>query len=85
MLLVSEMPYFPHRLHEKSSCRSEAKDKALTLNVCLKPSGSSAHLRGAKKIAYLNFGFTEPALPQKRRRVKWCRKVWKVRSSPAWR
>jgi len=49
---------------------SEAKDKTIALNVHLKPSESSAHPRTtnytnlgvAQGIAYLDFGFIEPAL-----------------------
>ena len=49
---------------------SEAKDKTIALNVRLKPSESSAHPRAtnytnvgvAQRIAYLDFGFIEPAL-----------------------
>ena len=49
---------------------SEAKDKTVALNVRLKPSESSAHPRAtnytnvgvAQGIAYLDFGFIEPAL-----------------------
>ena len=48
----------------------DAKDQALTLNVCLKPSESSAHPRAtnytnvgvAQGIAYLDFWFIEPTL-----------------------
>jgi len=49
---------------------SEAKDKTVALNVRLKPSESSVHPRAtnytnvgvAQGIAYLDFGFIEPAL-----------------------
>ena len=49
---------------------SESKDTTLALNVRLKPSESSAHPRAtnytnvgvAQGIAYLDFGFIEPAL-----------------------
>jgi hypothetical protein len=49
---------------------SEAKDQTLALNVRLKPSESSAHPRAtnythvgvAQGIAYVDFGFIEPAL-----------------------
>jgi len=49
---------------------SEAKDKIIALNVRLKPSEPSAHPRAtnytnvgvAQGIAYLDFGFIEPAL-----------------------
>jgi hypothetical protein len=49
---------------------SDAKDQTISLNVRLKPSESSAHPRAtnytnvgvAQGIAYLNFGFIEPAL-----------------------
>jgi hypothetical protein len=49
---------------------SEPKDTTLALNVRLKPSDSSAHPRAAnyttvgvaQGIAYLDFGFIEPAL-----------------------
>ena len=49
---------------------NEAKDKVLALNVRLKPSDSSAHPRAtnytnvgvAQGIAYVDFGFIEPAL-----------------------
>ena len=49
---------------------SELKDQTLTLNVRLKPSESSAHPRAtnytnvgvAQGIAYVDFGFIEPAL-----------------------
>ena len=49
---------------------SEAKDKTLALNVRLKPSESSSHPRAtnytnvgvAQGIAYVDFGFIEPAL-----------------------
>ena len=49
---------------------SEAKDKTIVFNVRLKPSESSAHPRAtnytnvgvAQGIAYLDFGFIEPAL-----------------------
>lgn len=49
---------------------SEPKDTTIALNVRLKPSDSSAHPRasnysnvgGAQGIAYLDFGFIEPAL-----------------------
>ena len=49
---------------------SEPKEQTLTLNVRLKPSESSAHPRAtnyanvgvAQGIAYLDFGFIEPAL-----------------------
>ena len=49
---------------------SDAKDQILALNVRPKPSESSAHPRAtnytnvsmAQGIAYLNFGFSEPAL-----------------------
>jgi len=48
----------------------EPKDTAIALNVRLKPSDSSAHPRAAnytnigvaQGIAYLDFGFIEPAL-----------------------
>jgi hypothetical protein len=48
----------------------DAKDQALTLNLCLKPSESSAHPRAtndtkvgvAQGIAYFDFGFIEPTL-----------------------
>ncbi len=49
---------------------SNAKDQAIALNVRLKPSEPSAHPRAtnyttvgvAQGIAYLDFGFIEPAL-----------------------
>ena len=49
---------------------SDAKDKTIALNVRLKPSEPSAHPRAtnytngsvAQGIAYLDFGFIEPAL-----------------------
>jgi hypothetical protein len=49
---------------------SDAKDQTIALNVRLKPSESSAHPRAtnytnvgvAQGIAYLDFGFIEPAL-----------------------
>lgn len=49
---------------------SETKDTAIALNVRLKPSESSAHPRAsnytnvgiAQGIAYLDFGFIEPAV-----------------------
>ncbi len=49
---------------------SESKDATIALNVRLKPSDSSAHPRAAnytnvgiaQGIAYLDFGFIEPAL-----------------------
>jgi hypothetical protein len=49
---------------------SEAKDKTIALNVRLKPSESSAHPRATnytsvgvvQGIAYVDFGFIEPAL-----------------------
>ena len=49
---------------------SESKDKTIALNVRLKPSEPSAHPRAtnytnvgvAQGIAYLDFGFIEPAL-----------------------
>jgi hypothetical protein len=49
---------------------SEPKDKAIALNVRLKPSEPSAHPKAtnytnvgvAQGIAYLDFGFIEPAL-----------------------
>lgn len=49
---------------------SESKDTTIALNVRLKPSDSSAHPRAvnytnvgvAQGIAYLDFGFIEPAL-----------------------
>jgi hypothetical protein len=49
---------------------SDATDKTLSLNVRLKPSESSAHPRAtnytnvgvAQGIAYVDFGFIEPAL-----------------------
>jgi hypothetical protein len=49
---------------------SEAKDKAIALNVRLKPSDSTAHPKAtnytsvgiAQGIAYVDFGFIEPAL-----------------------
>ncbi len=49
---------------------SDAKGQTITLNVCLKPSESSAHPRAtnytnvavAQGLAYLDFGFIEPAL-----------------------
>ena len=49
---------------------SDAPDKTISLNVRLKPSESSAHPRAtnytnvgvAQGIAYLDFGFIEPAL-----------------------
>ncbi len=49
---------------------SSAKDQTIALNVRLKPSESSAHPRAtnytnvgvAQGIAYLDFGFIEPAL-----------------------
>ena len=49
---------------------SDAKEKAIALNVRLKPSESSAHPRAtnytnvgvAQGIAYLDFGFIEPTL-----------------------
>jgi hypothetical protein len=49
---------------------SDAKDQIIALNVRLKPSESSAHPRAtnytnvgvAQGIAYLDFGFIEPAL-----------------------
>jgi hypothetical protein len=49
---------------------SELKDKTIALNVRLKPSESSAHPRAtnytnvgvAQGIAYVDFGFIEPAL-----------------------
>jgi len=49
---------------------SEAKDQTIALNVRLKPSESSAHPRAtnythvglAQGIAYVDFGFIEPAL-----------------------
>ena len=49
---------------------SESKDTTIALNVRLKPSESSAHPRAAnysnvgvaQGIAYLDFGFIEPAL-----------------------
>ena len=49
---------------------SDAKDQTIALNVRLKPSESSAHPRAtnytnvgvAQGIAYVDFGFIEPAL-----------------------
>jgi hypothetical protein len=49
---------------------SDATDKTISLNVRLKPSESSAHPRAtnytnvgvAQGIAYLDFGFIEPAM-----------------------
>ena len=49
---------------------SDAKDKTIALNVRLKPSDPSAHPRAtnytnvgvAQGIAYIDFGFIEPAL-----------------------
>ena len=49
---------------------SDAKDQTIALNVRLKPSDPSAHPRAtnytnvgvAQGIAYLDFGFVEPAL-----------------------
>jgi hypothetical protein len=49
---------------------SEAKDKIIALNVRLQPSEPSAHPRAtnytnvgvAQRIAYVDFGFIEPAL-----------------------
>jgi hypothetical protein len=49
---------------------SELKDRTIALNVRLKPSESSAHplaanytnVGVAQRIAYLDFGFIEPAL-----------------------
>lgn len=49
---------------------SESKDQTITLDVCLKPSESSAHPRAtnytnigvAQGIAYVDFGFIEPTL-----------------------
>jgi len=49
---------------------NEAKDKVLALNVCLKPCEPTAHPRAtnytnvgvAQGIAYVDFGFIEPAL-----------------------
>jgi len=49
---------------------SEQKDTTIALNIRLKPSDSSAHPRAAnytnvgvaQVIAYLDFGFIEPAL-----------------------
>ena len=49
---------------------SDAKDRTIPLNVRLKPSESSAHPRAtnytnvdvAQGIAYVDFGFIEPAL-----------------------
>jgi hypothetical protein len=49
---------------------SEAKDKTVALNVCLKPSESSAQPHAtnytdvgvAQGIGYVDFGFIEPAL-----------------------
>jgi hypothetical protein len=49
---------------------SDTKDKAITLNVRLKPSESSAHPRAtnytnvgvSQGIAYVDFGFIEPSL-----------------------
>jgi len=49
---------------------NDAKDQAIALNVRLKPSESSAHPRAtnytnvgvAQGIAYVDFGFIEPAL-----------------------
>lgn len=49
---------------------SESKDATIALNVRLKPSESSAHPRSAnysnigiaQGIAYLDFGFVEPAM-----------------------
>jgi hypothetical protein len=50
---------------------SEANDTTIALNVRLKPSDSSSHPRAVnytnvgitQGIAYLDFGFIEPALP----------------------
>jgi hypothetical protein len=58
------MPY------QESPNMSEAKDQTIALNVRLKPSEPSAHSRAtnytnvgvAQGIAYLDFGFIEPAL-----------------------
>jgi hypothetical protein len=58
------MPY------QESPNMSEAKDQTIALNVRLKPSEPSAHPRAtnytnvgvAQGIAYLDFGFIEPAL-----------------------
>jgi hypothetical protein len=49
---------------------NDAKDKTIALNIRLKPSESSAHPRAtnytnvgvAQGIAYVDFGFIEPAL-----------------------
>lgn len=49
---------------------TEAKDKTIALNVCLKPSEPSAHPSAtnytsvgvAQGIVYVDFGFIEPAL-----------------------
>jgi hypothetical protein len=55
---------------EETDGMSETKDKTIALNVRLKPSESSAHPRAtnytnvafAQGIAYVDFGFIEPAL-----------------------
>ncbi len=56
--------------YKKPTSMSDAKDQTIALNVRLKPSESSAHPRAtnytnvgvAQGIAYVDFGFIEPAL-----------------------
>ena len=76
---------------------SDTKDKAITLNVRLKPSEPSAHPRAtnytnvgvAQGIAYLDFGFIEPTalavIAKSAKDGHAVQKDWKAPSSPAWR
>ena len=68
--LASEAHQPFHLSHKEPTIMSDAKDKTIALNVRLKPSESSAHPRAtnytnvgvAQGIAYVDFGFIEPAL-----------------------
>ncbi len=72
----------------------EFQDTTIALNVRLKPSDSSAHPRAAnytnvgvaQGMAYLEFGFIEPALLAAiAKTAKQPRKAWTDISSHVWR
>ena len=76
---------------------SVAKDQTIALNVRLKPSESSSHPRATnytnvgvvQGIAYLDFGFIEPALfaaiAKTAKDGQAAPRGWRGISSPAWR
>lgn len=56
------MQFLPtHRIVKEPTSMSEAKDKTIARNVCLKPSESSAHPRATN---YTDVGVARPLAPE---------------------